>query len=157
MRQYLLYLGAGYIELWLVLVPAGLSSGMAAPWPYYAVVGGLLLIAASIVSVFVEKPAAAAAIVASLFFLVWPAGGLATSGFELGDLIFALVLAVCPTVVLADAIYRLSRRRRESWFSLSIGPHAALRAMMAALPIVAVTATFNVPLVVAIILQGPPR
>ncbi len=157
MRQYFLYLVAGYIELWLVLIPAGFSNGMAAPWPYYAILGGLMLITASIVSVFVEKPAAAAATVASLSFLAWPIRGLAAGGLEFDELIFALVLAVLPTVVLTDAIVRISRRRRESWFSLSIGPHTALRALMAALPIVAVAATFNVPLVVAIILQGPPR
>jgi hypothetical protein len=157
MRQYLLYVVAGYIELWLVLVPLGFSNGMVAPWPYYAILGGLILIAASTISVVVEKPAAAAAALASLVFLVWPVGGVAAGGFGSDELTFAVILAVLPTVVIADAIIRFVRRPREPWFSLRPGPRAALRTLMAALPMLAIAATINVPLLVAIILQGPAR
>ena len=157
MRQYLLYLVAGCIEMWLVLVPLGFSNGLSAPWPYYAILGSPTLIAASIISVFVEKPAAAAATLASFLFLIWPLGGVAAARFGWDELIFAVILAVLPTVIIADAIIRFVRRHREPWFSLRLGPRTALRALMAALPIAAVAATINVPLLVAIILQGPPR
>jgi hypothetical protein len=43
MRQYLLYAVGGYVELWVVLFFLGFSNGMAAPWPYYAIIGGFLL------------------------------------------------------------------------------------------------------------------
>ena len=49
-----------------------------------------------------------------------------------------------PAAVIADATRRLTRRSGERWLALRAGPNVVLRALIAALPILAVTTTINI-------------
>src|SRR5215470_8765631 len=99
-----MYFLVGYLELWLVTVPLGVSSGFAAPWPYYALLGSLLLLVVATALVgFSEKVAAVIAIISNLMFLLWPIVGMSQEGVSSEEAWFPLAVAAVPISIIINA------------------------------------------------------
>ena len=157
MAQYAIYFVVGYLELWLVAVPLGVSGGFAAPWPYYALLGSLLLLVVATALVgFSEKFAAVVAIISSLMFLAWPIIGMIEEGVSREEAWFPVAVAAAPAGIIIDACIRLYKRRSIRWWEPRSQRFRAWRYPLAAAPLVLLALTSNVRYMLWLVLAGPP-
>ncbi len=156
MAQYVSYFLVGYVELWLVAVPLGVSSGFAAPWPYYALLGSLsLLVVATALVGFSEKLAAVVAIISSLMFLLWPIVGM-IQDVNLEEAWFPVAVAAVPAGIIIHAGIRLYKRRSASWWAPRTQRFGTWRYPMAVAPLLLLALTSNVRYMLWLVLNGPP-
>jgi hypothetical protein len=155
--QYVIYFLVGYVELWLVVVPLGVSSGFAAPWPYYALLGSLaLLVFATPLVGFSEKCAALVAIISSVMFLLWPTVGMIKENVSPEEAWFPVAVAAVPTGIIIHAGIRLYKRRSASWWTPRSQRFGTWRYPMAAAPLLLLALTSNVRYMLWLVLNGPP-
>jgi len=152
MVQYVVLLLAGFLFLYQLLLLWGLSSGLASPGPYYALIGGICIfpIAAG-ASLYLPRVAAGSALVGGVLGLVWPATALVLG---LGSLSELPVYGSLPTAVVGFSSLRLFQLRAAP--RSPSGLPRVVTILLTALPFAIFFGLFNWLAIASLILQGPP-
>jgi len=153
MVRFAVYALFGFIELWLLLFMWGFSRGPATSLPYFALIGCLtLVLMAAPLALFVERLASALAVPGALLAFAW-----AVSALGEGSLPGAVLLGALPAIPCALAVRHLWSSRADRWLFHPSWPRLSVRAGLAVLPVAAFLLAFNERLVLALVLDGPPR
>ena len=151
MTSFLVFIVCAYVELFALLTLWGVSAGPTNAVPFIALLGCLiLLLVASPLVMFLPRVGSATAILGSSLVLVWPLS------FLMSDAGAAL-LVLPPAVAIAVAGWALWRTRHQPWLMLASKPRLWLRVALAVVPVGLFCFAFNAPLVLALLLDGPPK
>ena len=154
MIQFALYFITGFCVVWLNLFMWGFSNGPASAIPYFSVVGSLLLfVVATPLSLFLSRIAALVALIGTALILPQPVFILLREASLTGSVLFG----VLPTVAVIVAVHHLWKTRSEKLLVAHSSPPLVLRVPLALLPVAILVLAFNARLVVALLLDGPPR
>src|SRR5215470_10409842 len=146
--QYALYLVAGFLQLWLLLLYWGVSAGPANVLPYIFLLAFMELgLIASSLSLFLEKPGAVAAVLGGVVGLSWALLGLLSMSPP--PFMEAAILGLLPLIVTVDGFWRLRARRHTSWVEVAKGPSLAFRMVLAAVPF-AIVGYLAFPIITAV-------
>lgn len=152
---FALYSVAGLAELWLLLVGWGMSAGPATPFPYYGLLGCLVLVlVASPLSLYLDRLGSISAVVGGALAVLWPAPILFQRDPEW---ISAAVICVPPLASLVHGLTRLVRSRGTPWLRLAHGPRLVYRLLVTAVQLVLFATVFNVGAVLVLVVHGPPH
>jgi hypothetical protein len=146
--QYALYLVAGFLQLWLLLLYWGVSAGPANVLPYVFLLAFIELgLIASSLSLFLEKPGAVAAALGGAVGLGWAILGLLSMSPP--PFVEAAIVGLLPVIVTVDGFWRLLARRHTSWIEVAKGPNLALRTVLAVVPF-AIIGYLALPIITAV-------
>jgi hypothetical protein len=152
MSLFLVFAICGFLEAWALLMMWGFSAGPTNAVPFVTLVGALILLLISApLALFIPRLSSAIAILASTLLLVWPAA-IVISDSDPSGLLFAIPPVIAATV----AAWRVWRTRHSKWLAFAARPALWLRVILAAVPAVVFCLVFNAPLVLALLLSGPP-
>ena len=147
---YLVFALCGFLETWALLMLWGYSAGPINAVPYITLVGGLILILVSApLAVFMPRFSVASALLACALMFVWPA-----SIFVSESGLSGLMVAAPPLVAAGFATWHLRSTRHST--GQGIAPARWLRIVLAVVPAILFCLVFNAPLVLGILLAGPP-
>ena len=151
--QNIVYFVAGYVHLWMLLFLWGFSAGLAAPYPYYALIGCLtLILLGSTTALFMEKIAATVALISSLLMLIWPLGGI----FEEDASIQLLsIILIPPVLVFIDGTIRLIQKRTGSWTETRKDLSQLKRFIVITVNMIILASTIDVRMIFLLVFSGP--
>jgi hypothetical protein len=150
---FAVYAIAGFIELWLLLLAWGFSRGPVDALPYLALIGCLaLVLLAAPMALFTPRIAAALALPSALLAFAWP-----VRAVQDGSIGGALLIGGLPMAAVVVAVRELRVSLARRGVSQRSGSHLLMRVGLALLPILGFGLMFNVRLVLALVLAGPPR
>jgi hypothetical protein len=150
--QYFVLLLSGFLLLYQLLLLWGLSTGLASPGPYYALIGAVCIFPfAAAASLHLPRAAACSALVGGVLGLVWPTTALVLGLAGLSEL---PIYASLPTAVVAFSTLRLFRLRGAARPPSQLP--RLVTVLLTALPFAIFFGLFNWLAIGSLILQGPP-